>query len=101
MPRSTKNHDQLASKASHGNSSDELQLEKHMVPAQRMIVFQVVPDSGAGFSARAAEHPIFIQGDTVAELEQNTDDAVRCHFGETEPPPRITFRFDNAESQPA
>ena len=83
------------------HSSDELQLKKHMAPSRRMVVFQVVPDSEAGFSARAIEHPIFIQGDTAAELKQNADDAVQCHFGNTNPQPRIMLHFDDQESRPA
>lgn len=65
-----------------------------------MVVFQVVPDSEAGFSARAIEHPIFIQGDTAAELKQNADDAVRCHFAEPGTLPLVTLRFDYGESWP-
>jgi len=72
-----------------------------MTPSQRIVIFQVVPISEAGFSARAALHPIFIQGDTIDELRQNADDAVRCHFGNTRPQPKIMLHFDDEESRPA
>jgi len=72
-----------------------------MDPSQQIVIFQVIPDSSAGFSARAAEQPIFIQGDTIDELRQNADDAIRCHFGNTKPRPKIKLHFDDEESRPA
>ncbi len=77
------------------NSSDELQLEEQMVPAQRIVVFQVAADSDSGFTAHAAGHSIFIQGESIDELERAGADAVLCYFGNTKPVPQFELRFEN------
>jgi predicted RNase H-like HicB family nuclease len=42
--------------------------------------FEITAEPDGGFSARAREHPIITQGDTLAEVRQNIEEAVRCHF---------------------
>jgi predicted RNase H-like HicB family nuclease len=48
-----------------------------MVPE---IVFLVEEDPEGGFTAEALGHPIFTQGETLAELKTNISDALACHF---------------------
>ena len=50
------------------------------------IVFIVEESQDGGYSARAVNHSIITQSDTVAELKTMIGDAVRCHFEETEMP---------------
>jgi len=42
--------------------------------------FEITAEPDGGFSARAREYPIITQGDTLAEVRQNIEEAVRCHF---------------------
>ena len=83
------------------HSSNEVHLKKHMASASRMVAFQVAADSDSGFTAQAAGHSIFIQADSISELQRNADDAVLCHFGETNPQPKTMLHFDDEESRPA
>jgi predicted RNase H-like HicB family nuclease len=39
-----------------------------------------------GYYARAVNHSIVTQGETIAELKEMISDAVRCHFDESELP---------------
>ena len=50
------------------------------------IIFLVEEAAEGGFTAKALEHDIFTEADTLEELKIMTQDAVRCHFGENEKP---------------
>jgi hypothetical protein len=50
------------------------------------IHFLVKESQDGGYFAKAVNHAIFAQGDTVVELETMSIDAVRCHFEESEMP---------------
>ncbi|MDP3912782.1 MAG: 2-oxoisovalerate dehydrogenase [Bacteroidota bacterium] len=50
------------------------------------IVFIVEESQDGGYFARAVNHSIFTQGDTIPELKSMISDAVRCHFVEGEMP---------------
>jgi predicted RNase H-like HicB family nuclease len=52
----------------------------------REIVFIIEESQDGGFFARAVNHSIFTQGDTLPELKTMIGDAVRCHFEEAEMP---------------
>ncbi len=53
------------------------------------IVFLVEEAPEGGFTARALGHPIFTEGDTFDQIEENARDAVLCHFEEDQRPATI------------
>jgi predicted RNase H-like HicB family nuclease len=53
----------------------------------RELTFEVTPEEGGGFSARCREADIFTQGETLAEVGKNAQEAVKSHF------------FDDTETQ--
>jgi len=53
------------------------------------VVFLVEEAPEGGFTARALGHPIFTEGDTFDEIEENARDAVLCHFEEDQRPATI------------
>jgi len=53
------------------------------------IVFIVEESQDGGYFARAVDHSIFTQGDTMEELRNMIWDAVHCHFVEHEIPKLI------------
>ena len=55
----------------------------------REIVFIIEESQDGGYFARAVNHSIFTQGDTLPELKTMISDAVRCHFEEAEMPKLI------------
>ena len=50
------------------------------------IAFLVEEAPEGGFTARALGHPIFTEGDTFDQIEENARDAVLCHFEEDKRP---------------
>lgn len=65
------------------------------------IIFLVEEDTEGGFTAKALNHPIFTEAETIEELKAMVQDAVRCHFGETEKPPIIRLHIVKDEVIPA
>jgi predicted RNase H-like HicB family nuclease len=65
------------------------------------IIFMVEEAPEGGFTARALEHAIFTQADTLEELKLMAQDAVRCHFEETDRPPVIRLHIVKDEVIPA
>lgn len=57
------------------------------------IVFLVEVAAEGGFSARASGESIFTQAETLEELHNQVDDAVHCHFDQTQRPAVIRLRF--------
>jgi hypothetical protein len=55
------------------------------------IVFIVEDDPDGGHTAHASAggHAIFTQADTLETLRENVRDAVRCHFPEERPRPKV------------
>ena len=53
------------------------------------ITFTVYDSTQGGYEAQAAEHPIFVQADSMEALEANIKDAVGCHFDELNALPAI------------
>lgn len=51
------------------------------MPATESI-FAVEESPEGGFEARALGHSIFTQAETMEELREMVQDAVRCHFDE-------------------
>jgi hypothetical protein len=56
-----------------------------VLDAGRGLLFHVTDAPEGGFTARAADEPIFTEADSVEELKDAIRDAVRCHFGENRP----------------
>jgi hypothetical protein len=60
---------------------------------EREIIFLIEEDSEGGYTARALDHPIFTQADSLDGLKLMVQDAVRCHFSKAEKPPVIRLHF--------
>lgn len=50
------------------------------------IIFLVEESQEGGYEARALGYGIFTQGETLNELKTMVQDAVRCHFDDSERP---------------
>jgi len=50
------------------------------------IIFLVEEAPEGGYTARALGHSIFTEADTLEELKEAVQDAVRCHFDEGQQP---------------
>lgn len=57
------------------------------------IVFVVEEAPEGGYIARAANHAIFTEADTLDELPAQVRDAVQCHFDEGQGPKLIRLHF--------
>jgi len=64
----------------------------------REIVFIIEESQDGGYFARAVNHSIFTQGDTLPELKTMISDAVRCHFEEAEMPKLIHLHVTHEET---
>lgn len=62
------------------------------------IVFIVEESQDGGYFARAVDHSIFTQGNTIAELKSMISDAVRCHFEATDLPNLIHLHGTHKET---
>jgi hypothetical protein len=60
---------------------------------EKEIIFLIEEDPETGYTARALDHAIFTQADSLDELRVMVQDAVRCHFEEKERPPVIRLHF--------
>ena len=65
------------------------------------IIFLIEEDPEGGYNAKALDHAIFTEADTLDELKTMVQDAVRCHFEEIEKPPIIRLHFVKDEVIPA
>lgn len=57
------------------------------------IFFLVEETLEGGFVARALDHSIFTEADSVEELREQVRDAVRCHFADDQRPAVIRLHF--------
>jgi len=62
------------------------------------IVFIVEESQDGGYFARAVNHSIFTQGDTIPELKAMIGDAIRCHFEENVRPNLIHLHVTHEET---
>ena len=53
------------------------------------IIFLVEDDPDDGYSTQAIGESIYTQGETIEELQEMVQDAVRCHFDEHSRPQLI------------
>jgi len=65
------------------------------------IIFLVEEDPEGGFTAKALDHGIFTQAESLEELKTMTQDAVRCHFDKAQKPPVIRLHIVKDEVIPA
>jgi hypothetical protein len=64
------------------------------------IIFLIHESIDGGFEAKALDHPIFTEADTVEELHKMLKDSVRCHFDATNMPKIIRLHFVKEEVIP-
>jgi len=64
---------------------------------EKEIIFLVEESPEGGYEARALGHSIFTEADTFEELKGMAQDAVRCHFEETERPSVIRLHLVKEE----
>lgn len=57
------------------------------------IIFLVEESPEGGYEAKALDHAIFTQGETLDELKEMVKDAVHCHFEGNETPSMIRLHF--------
>ena len=65
------------------------------------IIFDVRESPEGGFEARALGYAIFTEAPTMNELREMVQDAVRCHFDESERPAVIRLHSVKDEVIPA
>ena len=57
------------------------------------IIFVVEESVEGGFEARAVDHSIYTEADTLADLRFMVKDAVQCHFDEKDRPKLIRLHI--------
>jgi predicted RNase H-like HicB family nuclease len=62
------------------------------------LVFIVEESQDGGYYAKAVDHSIVTQGETLPELKSKIGDAVRCHFDEGELPKLIHLHVTREET---
>jgi hypothetical protein len=60
---------------------------------EKEIIFLIEEDPESGYTARALGFSIFTEADNLDNLKIMIQDAVRCHFEDTEKPPVIRLHF--------
>jgi hypothetical protein len=66
----------------------------------REIIFLVEEDIDGGYTARALDYAIFTQAESLKGLKAIAQDAVRCHFKESERPSIIRLHIVKDEVIP-
>ena len=57
------------------------------------ILFLIETSPEGGYTARALGHSIFTEADSLPELRLNVQDAVHCHFEESDKPKVIRLHI--------
>ena len=57
------------------------------------VIFIVEEAPEGGYTARALGEAVFTEADTIAQIEENVRDAVRCHFEDGHAPRVIRLHF--------
>ncbi len=65
------------------------------------IIFLVEEDPEGGYTAKALGYSIFTEAATMEELRTMAQEAVRCHFAESDRPPVIRLHIVKDEVIPA
>jgi len=61
------------------------------------IIFIIEESSETGYEARALDHSIYTEADTIEELRVMIKDAVQCHFNEQDMPRLIRLHYVKEE----
>lgn len=61
------------------------------------IIFNIEEDLINGYVAKAVNHSIYTQGDTIEELKENIKDAIQCHFENVDIPQVVRLKFVRQE----
>jgi hypothetical protein len=61
------------------------------------IIFIIEESSEMGYEARALDHSIYTEADTIEELKIMVKDAVQCHFDKKDRPKLIRLHFIKEE----
>ena len=61
------------------------------------IIFLVHDSPEGGYEARALDHPIFTEADSLEALRDMVKDAVHCHFETEDKPSMIRLHFVKEE----
>ena len=61
------------------------------------IIFVIEESSETGYEARALDHSIYTEADTIEELRVMIKDAVQCHFSEQDMPRLIRLHYVKEE----
>ena len=64
------------------------------------IIFLVQDSLDGGYEAKALDHPIFTEANTIQDLHIMVKDSVRCHFKPGEMPKMIRLHFVKEEVIP-
>lgn len=62
------------------------------------LVFLVEESQDGGFFAKAVQHSIFTEADSIDELKTMIADAVRCHFDKADLPKIIHIHVTREET---
>ena len=65
------------------------------------IIFIIEESSETGYEARALDHSIYTEADTIEELRVMIKDAVQCHFNEQDMPKLIRLHYVKEEIKAA
>ncbi len=57
------------------------------------IIFLIEESAEGGYSARAMEHSIFTDADSIEDIKKNIKDAVKCHFADDDLPKLVRMHF--------
>ena len=61
------------------------------------IIFIIEESSETEYEARALDHSIYTEADTIEELRVMIKDAVQCHFNEQDMPKLIRLHYVKEE----
>ena len=67
------------------------------LPMNSEIIFIVEESSETGYEARALDHSIYTEADTIEELKVMIKDSVQCHFNEQDMPKLIRLHYVKEE----
>ena len=66
-------------------------------PMNNEIIFIIEESPETGYEARALDHSIYTEADTIEELRIMIKDAVQCHFSERDMPRLIRLNYIKEE----
>ena len=66
-------------------------------PMASEIIFIIEESKESGYEARALEHSIFTEADSMESLKSMIKDAVQCHFDEKDMPKVIRLHYVKEE----